>query len=126
MVEDGLTQIQDQPLPDPGRHPAGQQAEPRLDQGDDRDQHRQLPDDREGLAVDQRVHHPTGQQRGGHGQEGADNAEHQKDGQLRRWGRAKVRIRRTVSRENGRRSCWAVITLYKEFQAANSMLMTSR
>ena len=40
-----------------------------------------------------------------------------------RRGRAKARIRRTVAQENGRRSCWAVITLYSEFQAANSMLM---
>ena len=42
---------------------------------------------------------------------------------IRRRGRAKARMRRTVAQENGRRSCWAVITLYSEFQAANSMLM---
>jgi hypothetical protein len=32
-------------------------------------------------------------------------------------------MRRTVAQEKGRRSCCAVITLYSEFQAANSMLM---
>ena len=46
-----------------------------------------------------------------------------KPASIKRRDRTKVRIRRTVAQENGRRSCWAVITLYSEFHAANSMLM---
>ena len=40
-----------------------------------------------------------------------------------RWGRARAAIRRTVTREKGRRSCWAEIVRYRVDQAALSMLM---
>ncbi len=40
-----------------------------------------------------------------------------------RWGVAKARMRFTVSHENGRLSCWAIIAWYIEFHAAISMLI---
>jgi hypothetical protein len=82
VVEDGPAQVVDQALTDAGGQPPGDDAEPRLGDRDDRDQHRQPHDDAHLALLDDGVDHPAGQHGRRHRQDRSDDAEQEEDREL--------------------------------------------